>query len=109
MKRKEKVRLKSLTRILRIYFITSIICLSIALLICGILIAGNNTRSLSLGEDEARLALAQKEDELALRVNEQEYEFRPRLDERLDSLLRFAPPPFSALYWAAECLAEMLS
>lgn len=108
-KKEESVKERSSLRILKAYAVTMVLVFCLCALSCGVLIAQNNTRQLGLGEDQSRVVLSQREDALILQAQQREFSIQPQIPAALDSLLRFSPPPVSALYWTAECVAELLA
>lgn len=94
-------------RILRRYFMVTFVCLCVCALACGIFVAENNTRRLRAGESAARVVLSQQEDQLSLQTGRGDFSLQTTVHPQVDSLLRFAPPPISNLYWVVQSVAQL--
>jgi len=99
---------ESALRMFQLYWLTMLLCLCIGTAAVGIRIAANSTHALSFGEEQTRVVMRRRENALTLHGGGQEYRWNPAIPPALDAALRFSPPPWSALYWGAQCVAELL-
>lgn len=88
--------------LVRNFLLSVIACLCLTGMVCGFLIAGNNTRGISIGQKQTHIVLSQREERLALHMDEQRFEIPLSLTSHTDSLLRFMPAPVSGVYWLLE-------
>jgi len=109
MKKKQKkdsVRRRA-PQMIQVYWIAMLLCLCAGTAAVGIRVAANSTRALSFGEVQARVVMSRRENALSLHSGSREYRLTAAVPPALDAALRLAPPPFSALYWCAQCVWEL--
>lgn len=89
-------------KILRVYIITVILCISIFSTVACIFIADENARKIALGEEYAVVAMnnsAEKSAANPLPVID-------RIAEEIKRAASIAPPPINNIYWLMKEIAE---
>ncbi len=96
--------------IMRAYILVITFTLCISGVVCGVIIAGNNTKALSEGERAATAGL-QTDEQVTLTVAENQFSFDFTLYDRLEDIAASAPAPLGNLvflYQSAKQLADEL-
>ncbi|NLB35724.1 MAG: hypothetical protein GX824_00195 [Clostridiales bacterium] len=91
------MKMKSeLSKLIRAYIITIIVCICVSGVICGAIIAGNNTKALSEGERAATAGI-QTDEKVTLTVAEKEISLDFLPIEKLDYIALATPAPLSSV------------
>ena len=93
-------------KIWRAYAVVMLMCLFATALICGIVTADVNTRTVVKGDGGAVAAGSQRENAITLSVNEKT--FSVNIPENLENFARLIPAPLGNLISLPECLTELI-
>lgn len=107
MKDKKKSGRTSGMRIWRAYAVTALTCLCLTALVCGVVTADVNTRTVLAGDGGSVAAGSQKDSRVTLSVDEKTFCFD--LPDRLDALTALLPSPVRNIAALPECLAELIA
>jgi len=93
-------------KIWRAYAASTLLCLCVTALICGIVTADVNTRTVINGDGGAVAAGSQHENSITLNVNEKT--FSMDIPDNLGKLAQLLPAPLGNIIALPDCIAELI-